>query len=70
MRAAISLMGQCSVFVRNREQFAKPPFNLKIDEAFVARLTDLIRRAGAERDGGPVLKSTSPLGDTGRERTA
>jgi hypothetical protein len=42
MCAAISLMGQCSVFVRNREQFAQPPFNLKIDEAFVARLTDFI----------------------------
>ena len=42
MCAAVSLMGQCSVFVRNRDQFTKPPFNLKIDEAFVARLTDLI----------------------------
>ena len=42
MCAAISLMGQCSVFVRNREQFAQPPFNLKIDELFVARLTDFI----------------------------
>jgi TetR/AcrR family transcriptional regulator, regulator of cefoperazone and chloramphenicol sensitivity len=42
MCAAISLMGQCSVFVRNREQFAHPPFNLKIDEALVARLTDFI----------------------------
>ena len=42
MCAAISLMGQCSVFVRNREQFTKPPFNLKIDEAFVARVTDFI----------------------------
>ena len=42
MCAAISLMGQCSVFVRNREQFTKPPFNLKIDEAFVARLADFI----------------------------
>jgi len=28
--------------VRNREQFAKPPFDFKIDEAFVARLTDFI----------------------------
>jgi hypothetical protein len=36
------LMGQCSVFVRNRDQFTKPPFKHKIDEAFVARLTDLI----------------------------
>ncbi len=42
MCAAVSLMGQCSVFVRNREQFTKAPFNLKIDEAFVARLTDFI----------------------------
>jgi TetR/AcrR family transcriptional regulator, regulator of cefoperazone and chloramphenicol sensitivity len=42
MCAAISLMGQCSVFVRNREQLAQPPFDLKIDEAFVARLTDFI----------------------------
>ena len=42
MCAAIALMGQCSIFVRNREQFAKPPFSLKIDEAYVARLTDFI----------------------------
>jgi AcrR family transcriptional regulator len=40
--AAIWLMGQCSVFVRNRDQFKQPPFNLKIDEAFVERLTDFI----------------------------
>jgi len=42
MCAAIALMGQCSIFVRNREQFAKPPFDFNIDEAFVARLTDLV----------------------------
>lgn len=42
MCAAIALMGQCSIFVRNREQFAKPPFDFNIDEAFVARLTDFI----------------------------
>jgi hypothetical protein len=35
-------MGQCSVFVRSREQFAQPPFNMKIDEVFVTRLTNLI----------------------------
>jgi AcrR family transcriptional regulator len=40
--AAIALMGQCSIFVRNREQFAKPPFDFRIDEDFVARLTDFI----------------------------
>jgi hypothetical protein len=44
MCAAIWLMGQCSVFVRNREHFTQPPFALKIDEAFVERLTDLICR--------------------------
>jgi AcrR family transcriptional regulator len=42
MCAALALMGQCNVFVRNREQFVQPPFNFKIDEAFVARLTDFI----------------------------
>jgi len=40
--SAIWLMGQCSVFVRNREHFAGPPFGLKIDEAFVERLTNRI----------------------------
>jgi hypothetical protein len=30
------------VFVRNREQFTQPPFSLKIDETFVAWLTDFI----------------------------
>jgi len=39
---AIWLMGQCSVFVRNREHFAQPPFGLAVDEAFVERLTDLV----------------------------
>ena len=42
MCAAIALMGQCSIFVRNREQFAKPPFDFTIDEAFVTRLADFI----------------------------
>jgi AcrR family transcriptional regulator len=42
--AAIWLMGQCSIFVRNREHFSQPPFSMKIDEEFVDRLTDLITR--------------------------
>jgi AcrR family transcriptional regulator len=42
MCAAISLMGQCSIFVRSRDQLTQPPFNLQIDESFVARLTDFI----------------------------
>lgn len=42
MCAALSLMGQCSIFVRNREQFRQPPFNLKIDEKFVDQLADFL----------------------------
>jgi len=49
MCGAIWLMGQCSIFVRNREQFTHSPFNLKIDEPFVEQLTDLI--TGLARGG-------------------
>jgi AcrR family transcriptional regulator len=42
--AAIWLMGQCSVFVRNREQLAAPPLNLALDEPAVERLAQLISR--------------------------
>lgn len=39
---ALWLFGQCSIFVRNAEQLAKPPFRLKLDEGFVDRLADMI----------------------------
>ena len=39
--AAIWLIGQCSIFVRNREQLANPPISLVLDEAAVERLTEL-----------------------------
>jgi hypothetical protein len=52
-------MGQCSVFVRNREQFALPPFNLKIDEAFVARLTDFISTLALKGLAQEALTSTA-----------
>jgi AcrR family transcriptional regulator len=42
--AAICLMGQCSVFVRNRDLFAQDPFKMTIDDAFVDELADLITR--------------------------
>ncbi len=42
MCAAIWLLGQCSVFVRNRAHFTQPPFGLAMDEAFVDWLTDLV----------------------------
>jgi hypothetical protein len=37
-------MGQCSVFVRNRELFAQEPFSITSDEPFVNELTELITR--------------------------
>jgi AcrR family transcriptional regulator len=42
--AAICLMGQCSVFVRNRELFGQEPFRIAVDERFVDELTDLITK--------------------------
>ena len=41
---AIWLMGQCSVFVRNRELFAREPFNITADELFADELTELVTR--------------------------
>ena len=38
--AAVWLVGQCSVFVRNREQFASPSVSLVLDEAAVDRLAE------------------------------
>jgi AcrR family transcriptional regulator len=41
---AIWLMGQCSVFVRNRELFAQEPFGITTDEPFTDELTELVTR--------------------------
>jgi len=46
--AAIWLLGQCSVFVRNREQLAGPPMNLALDADAVEWLTGMISRWTAE----------------------
>jgi len=40
--AAVWLLGQCSVFVRNREQLAEPPVGLVLDEAAVEWLAATI----------------------------
>ena len=40
--AAIWLLGQCSVFVRNREQLAEPPVGLVLDEQAVEWLSAAI----------------------------
>jgi hypothetical protein len=36
------LVGQCSIFVRNREQLANPPVSLALDGAAIERLTRLV----------------------------
>jgi len=40
--AAIWLIGQCSVFLRNRERLAEPPIELVLDESSVGWLSELI----------------------------
>lgn len=42
MIAAIWLFGQCSIFVRNREQLAGPPASLTIDDVEVERIAALV----------------------------
>lgn len=54
---AIWLMGQCSVFVRNRELFAQAPFGINVDEPFVDELTELITQLAI---GGLRHASESP----------
>ena len=44
LSVAIWLMGQCSIFVRNRELFAHEPFSITTDEPFTDELTELITR--------------------------
>jgi AcrR family transcriptional regulator len=40
--AAIWLIGQCSIFVRSREQLANAPLSLVFDEAAIGQLSDLV----------------------------
>ncbi len=42
--AAIWLLGQCSIFVRNREQLAGPPVELALEESSVGWLAQTISR--------------------------
>jgi AcrR family transcriptional regulator len=44
MVAAIWLIGQCSVFLRNREQLAEPPVGLVLEESAVEWLSQVISR--------------------------
>ena len=40
--AAVWLVGQCTVFIRYREQLAMPPVSLNLNESAVDRLSALI----------------------------
>jgi AcrR family transcriptional regulator len=40
--AAVWLVGQCGIFVRNREQLANPPASLVLDEATISKLAELV----------------------------
>jgi TetR/AcrR family transcriptional regulator, regulator of cefoperazone and chloramphenicol sensitivity len=54
MVAAVWLVGQCSMFVRNREQLAGPPTSLALDEAGIGWLAEMVTvwaRAGLEQRG-------------------
>ena len=44
---AIWLLGQCSIFVRNCEQLARPPLGFRIDRKFVDGLGETIARWAA-----------------------
>jgi AcrR family transcriptional regulator len=42
--AAVWLLGQCSIFVRNREQLAGPPLQLPLDQASIEWLAQTMSR--------------------------
>ena len=63
--AAIWLMGQCGIFVRNREMFEKEPFNIATDETFVNELSDLVTRLAL----GGLVHASNGAG-TGTSRPA
>jgi AcrR family transcriptional regulator len=44
---ALWLFGQCSIFVRNCEQLARPPFGLRVDRKFVDGLGETVARWAA-----------------------
>ncbi len=49
--AAIWLIGQCSIFVRNREQLAGPPVGLSLDESSVEWLAQTDQPLDRRRSG-------------------
>ena len=58
--AAVWLVGQCSIFIRNREQLANPPVSLELDERAVEQLTTLVSGwalSGLSRGSGAAESS-------------
>jgi TetR/AcrR family transcriptional regulator, regulator of cefoperazone and chloramphenicol sensitivity len=56
--AAIWLIGQCSVFVRNRDRLAEPPIGLALDDAMVEWLAHSISRWVLAGLGGAAPRGT------------
>jgi AcrR family transcriptional regulator len=52
--AAIWLLGQCSIFVRNREQLAAPPLSLALDDSAVEWLAQMIGHWAVAGVGAPA----------------
>jgi AcrR family transcriptional regulator len=46
--AAVWLLGQCSVFVRHREQLGSPPISLSLDDAAIEKLASLVSQWAVE----------------------
>ena len=42
--AAIWLIGQCGVFIRNRERLAEPPVSISLEESAIEQLAELVSR--------------------------
>jgi AcrR family transcriptional regulator len=55
MVGALWLFGQCSIFVRNCEQLARPPLGLRVDRKFVEDLGETIARWAAAGLLGPAV---------------
>jgi hypothetical protein len=58
--AAVWLLGQCSVFLRNREQLAEPPVRLALEESAADWLSTTISHwllAGLDRAADPATKA-------------
>jgi AcrR family transcriptional regulator len=60
--AAIWLFGQCTIFVRNREQLANPPVSLDLDETAIMQLTNLVSGWALSGLTHAQTGASSPLG--------